>query len=126
MNVQKNRVEWAVFAASLVIVGACVALLIVSMTRSADAPPDLRLSVGEPQRAANGFMVPVRIHNAGDHTAEQVVAEVTLLSGEKEVERAELTFAFVPRRSERHAVVLFRQDPRCCRIEARALGFGKP
>jgi uncharacterized protein (TIGR02588 family) len=126
MNIQKNWIEWSVFGAGVAIVAGCVAALVVSMMRSADTPPDLRLTVAEPQRGATGHLVLVSIENRGDLTAEQVQAVVTLEAGGKELERAEVTFAYVPRRSKRQAFVLFQRDPHCCRISARAVGFGTP
>jgi uncharacterized protein (TIGR02588 family) len=126
MNVQKNPLEWTVFAVALAIVGGCVAVLLSMTFRTSDVPPDLRISVGAPVRTSSGFRVPVKVRNDGDTTAEGVRVEVTLESGGDEVEAAELTIAFVPRRSNRHGHVQFRRDPRCCTVVAHASGFETP
>jgi uncharacterized protein (TIGR02588 family) len=56
----------------------------------------------------------------------QVSVTLVLEAAEKELERAEVTIAFVPRRSVREAMVVFRSDPACCRIVVRSLGFEAP
>lgn len=126
MNVQKNPLEWTVFAASLVIVAGCVAVLVAMMLRTSDRPADLVVTLGRPERVSSGFRVPVQVRNAGDATAAEVHVEVTLESGGEEVERADLTIAFVPRRSDRKGFVMFRRDPSCCRITGSAVGFEEP
>ena len=126
MNVRKNPLEWSVFAVALAIVAGCVAVLVSAIVRTGDAPPDLVVSMGTPQRVSSGFLVPVHVKNAGDETATQVLVALALEAGEQELERAEVTIAFVPRRSVREAMVVFQHDPACCRIVVRSLGFEAP
>lgn len=126
MNVQKNPLEWSVFAAALLIVAGSVAVLVLGMMRTGAAPADLVVATEAPERVAAGFQVPVHVRNVGDHTAEDVVLEVALESEGKTVERAQLTFAFVPRRSERVGFVVFRRDPACCEIVPGPIGFESP
>lgn len=126
MNVRKNPLEWTVFAAALAIVAGCVALLVMMMLRTKDAPPELVVTVGRAERVSSGFRIPVQVRNDGDETAEQVLIDVTLESAGEEMDRAELTIAFVPRRSVRHGFVVFGRDPQCCKITARATGFEVP
>lgn len=126
MNVRKNPLEWTVFAISLAIVAACVAVLAGLTLRSHEMPPDMVITLGSPERVSSGFRIPVQVRNAGDETAAEVHVEVTLESAGEETERAELSLPFVPRRSDRHGFVVFRHDPRCCSIKARAFGFEKP
>lgn len=126
MNVQKNPLEWTVFAAALAIVAACVAVLVAMTLRTSDKPADLVVTVGRPEHVSAGFRVPVQVRNAGDTTATEVRIDVVMESAGKEVERADLTIAFVPRRSDRHGFVMFQRDPSCCEIVARAIGFEEP
>ncbi|HYI12147.1 MAG TPA: hypothetical protein VEK57_24045 [Thermoanaerobaculia bacterium] len=126
MNVRKNPLEWTVFAAALAIVAGCVAMLVSMMLRTGDAPPELVVTVGRAERVSSGYRVPVQVRNDGDETAEQVRVDVTLESAGEEQERAELTLAFIPRRSQRHGFVVFGRDPQCCEITARAVGFETP
>ncbi len=126
MNVQKNPLEWTVFAVALAIVSACIAVLIAQMLRTDATSPHLVATVGAVESVSSGFRVPVKVRNDGGETAAQVAVVVTLESGGEELERSELTLAFVPHRSERLGFVVFRRDPRCCSIHARATGFEKP
>ena len=126
MNVRKNPLEWTVFAAALVIVAGCVAALVAMMLRTSDRPPELVVTVGRAERVSSGFRIPLQVRNEGDETAEEVLVAVTLESGGEEMERAEVTIAFVPRRSERHGYVVFGRDPQCCEVAARAVGFETP
>lgn len=124
--VQKNPLEWSVFAAALLIVGACIALLISGVVRTGGDPADLVVSTGEAKRVTAGFRVPVRVRNTGDATAADVHVELALEKDGQEIERAELTFAFLPPRSDRQGFVLFRRDPTCCELVTGPVGFEKP
>lgn len=126
MSIQKNALEWTVFAVAAAIVLASVGGLVYLTTQSGNASPDLEVRALAPQRTASGFMVPVEVRNNGDQTAEEVSVEVRLESDGQTLERSELTFAFVPRHSEREGAAMFSHDPSCCRVEARATSFEKP
>lgn len=126
MNVRKNALEWTVFAVSILLIAAVVAALILEAAQSHETPPLLRISTGPATQAGSHWRVPVEVVNEGDITAEQTRIEVTLESGGREVERAELTIAFIPRKSKREGWVTFRENPRCCEVIARATGFEKP
>jgi uncharacterized protein (TIGR02588 family) len=126
MNVRKNALEWTVFAVSAVLIVAVVASLVLEAARSHDTPPLLRIQTGSPTEAAGAWRVPVEVTNEGDTTAEGARIEVTLESGGETVERAELTIAFIPRKSKREGWVTFRRDPRCCQVVATASGYEKP
>jgi uncharacterized protein (TIGR02588 family) len=126
MKLQKNPVEWSVFVVSALLVAACVALLIAGSVRISGRPPEIVVTTGASVRVAGGFGMPVRIRNLGDETAGQLQVEIALESEGKELETATLNVLFVPRRSEREGWVVFRQDPRCCNVVARAHAFEKP
>jgi uncharacterized protein (TIGR02588 family) len=126
MRTRKNLLEWTVFTISLVLVAAVFATLIVAGLRSDDAPPSIVVETGPPERSATGFQVSVRARNEGSETAEEVRIEVELLDGDTTLERAETTIPFLPKDSSRAGWVVFRRDPSCCRIEARAAGYNRP
>ena len=126
MTVHKNALEWTVFAAALLIVSGSVAMLVAGMIRGGEEPADLIVSTAAAERIATGFRVEVHVRNAGDQTAEDVHVEVALERDGETVEKAELTFAFVPRRSERSGFVVFRRDPKCCEIVPGTVGFESP
>lgn len=126
MKPKKNALEWTVFALSLIAIGAVVTLLFIGGGDTAAVRPDLVVQTGSAVRGPNGHAIPVTVRNIGNATAEQARIEIALLSGSEAMEKAELTIAFVPRRSKREGWVVFERDPRCCTISARAVSFEKP
>ena len=126
MRVEKNPLEWAVFGVGLLLPAGVIGGLVLDAVRGGDAAPALAIALGEPQHVTGVFRVPVQVENVGDTTAESVTVEVALRASGREVERAEIAFAFVPRGSSRHGWVTFRNDPRCCELMARPLGFEAP
>ena len=126
MRRAKNVLEWTVFAASLALVAAVLTALLIDAVRSGEAPPDLVVRLGAARRAGGTFHGPIAVHNRGDATAEGVGVEVVLAVGGREVERAEVNFAHVPRHSSRRGWVAFRHDPACCELVARPVGFQAP
>ena len=126
-KLEKNWLEWIVFAASLVLVLSTLGYLVYDGATLGDSPAKIEFQLGQPQPQSNHFMVPVKVINRGDETAEGVHIEVTLESGGKEQESAEFELAFLPRHSTREGWVTFKTDPRSVeQMQARVLGFEKP
>jgi uncharacterized protein (TIGR02588 family) len=126
-KLEKNWVEWAVFAVSLVLVAGTLAYLAYDAATVGSEPPTIEVRAGAPVERQSNFLVPVSITNHGDLTAEGVHIEVTLENGGEEVERSEFDVAFLPRRATREGWVAFQTDPRTVqKINARALGYEKP
>lgn len=126
-NLEKNWLEWIVFAVSLVLVVSTLGYLVYDGATFGDAPPRIEFVLGTPQRQLNHFLVPVSVTNRGEQTAEGVHIEVVLESGGKEQESGEFEIAFLPRHSTRKGWVTFQTDPRTVeQMKARVLGFEKP
>lgn len=125
-KLEKNPLEWAVFAVSLAVVLATVGFLAWEAATADGSSPDLRVELGRPESRSGAFAVPVTVHNRGDQTAEGVHIEVTLETPGRPPETAEIEMAFVPRRSQREGWATFRQDPRQGRLAGRAVGYEKP
>lgn len=126
-NLEKNWLEWLVFAASLVLVVSTVGYLVYDVATLKESPPSIELQLGTPQRQFHQFLVPVSVNNRGDETAEGVHIEVVLESDGKEQESGEFEIAFLPRHSTREGWVAFQTDPRTVeQMKARVLGFEKP
>ena len=121
----KNWLEWTVFTVSTLLIAAVVAVLLFE-AKAENSPPDLVLDFGEVQQGQHGYRVPVFVRNTGEQTAEQVQVEVVLTSAGREVEKSEMTFAFVPRKSRREGAVVFSTDPRKHGIEGRIAGYETP
>ena len=126
-KLEKNWVEWAVFALSLVLVAGTLTYLAYDGVTVGSEPPILEVRTGAPFERQGNFIVPVSVTNLGDLTAEGVHIEVALENGGEEVERADFDVAFLPRRATREGWVTFQTDPRAAqKINARALGYEKP
>ncbi len=126
-KLQKNWVEWIVFAVGLMLVVGTLAYLAYDAMTVGDAPPSIEIRVGAPLERPHNYVIPVSITNHGDLTAEGVHIEVALESGGAETERSEFDVAFLPRRATRQGWVAFQTDPRTAqKINARVLGYEKP
>lgn len=125
-RVEKNELEWIVFAVSLVVVLGTVGLLAYDMVQGESSPPELVVELGPPRRQAQGWAVPVTVRNVGGETAEGAQVEVTLAVPGRPVERGEIDMAFVPADSRREGFVTFTADPARGRLAGRVVGFEKP
>jgi uncharacterized protein (TIGR02588 family) len=126
-KLEKNWLEWIVFAASLVLVLSTLGYLVYDVATIGEVPPNIEVQLGQPQPQSNRFLVPLSVTNRGGETAQGVHVEVTLESGGKEQESADFEIAFLPRNSTREGWVTFKTDPRTVeQMQARVLGFEKP
>lgn len=126
-KLEKNWLEWIVFAASLVLVLGTLGYLVYDVATIGETPPQIEFQLGQPQAQANRFLVPVKVINRGNETAQAVQVEVTLESGGEEQESAQFELAFLPRHSTREAWVTFKTNPKTVeQMQARVLGFEKP
>jgi uncharacterized protein (TIGR02588 family) len=125
-KVEKNPLEWTVFFVGLAVVLTTAGFLAWDAATSRRSGPDLRVELGAPESGSGGFVVPVTVSNRGDETAEGARIEVTLELPGAPPETAEIEMAFVPRRSQREGVVIFRRDPRQGRLSGRAVGYESP
>ena len=132
-KLEKNWVEWIVFAVGLLLVLSALGYLAYEGATMGSDPPSIEVRLGAPEQRTHNFIVPVTVTNHGDETAEGITVEVTLEnagsdsggSGAEPV-RGELTIAFLPRRATREGFVAFQQDPRGARLTARVLGYQTP
>lgn len=125
-KVQKNWLEWMVFAIGLVLVVFTIVYLIYAGATMGEEPPSLEVRLGVPAVGRSNFIVPVTVFNHGDKTAVGVHIEVVMESQGEEKERGEIEIAFVPRRSKKEGWVAFEEDPRSAQLKARVLGYEKP
>lgn len=126
-NLQKNWLEWVVFAIGLILLFSTLGYLIYDAATLNETPPVIEVKLGEIQQSDRQFIIPIAVSNSGNETAENVQIEVVLETGGNEQESAEFTIAFLPRSATREGWVTFHTDPRKAeRIKARALGYEKP
>jgi uncharacterized protein (TIGR02588 family) len=109
-RVEKNFLEWTVFAVGLVLVLATLAYLIREIVTTGSKPPELIVTLGSSRPVTNGFQVPVTVVNRGDQVAEGVSVTVALATKTGR-EEGMLIIAFLPRQSRREGWVTFRSNP---------------
>jgi uncharacterized protein (TIGR02588 family) len=123
---QKNWLEWSVFAVGLVLVFGVIAYLVYDSVISSGRPPEIAVEVGEIRRTVGGWAVRVDAENSGGVTAEDLRVAVVLEANGREQERVELDLPFVPRHSRRGGWVEFRHDPSVGRLSGYAIGYATP
>jgi uncharacterized protein (TIGR02588 family) len=128
-KLQKNALEWSVFAVSLLLVGATLFYLGREALTAQESPPHIALKLGQPRALQNatppGFIVSVEATNKGWQTAEGVQIEVEMQRGE-EKQTANFEVAFLPRHSSREGWVAFKGQPENVKLSARVLGYEIP
>lgn len=125
-KLQKNPLEWSVFAVSLLLVAATLGYLTYEGIRMGDAPPSIEVKLGAPEQRTHNFTVPVTVLNHGDQTASGVIIEVVMEEGGAERARGQVEIPFLPRHAMREGWVTFDKDPRAANLKARVLGYEKP
>lgn len=124
---KKNWLEWVVFAIGALLTLSVFAFLGYEGLVQGPGEPVLSVQLGPSRRQGEHYLVPFRVRNRGDRTAEGVNVEVTLQPQDGELQTASLELAFVPRQSYRDGWVTFDFDPeRAKSVKARAVGFEKP
>ena len=74
----------------------------------------------------HGYLVSLKIDNAGDATAASLGVEGTLTRSGADVETSLVTVDYVAARSSRDAALLFSNDPREGELRVRAKGYVEP
>lgn len=121
VNEEKSWLEWVVFGVSLLLIVGVVGYLIADGVKDEGRPPDLRITLGKPQKSAHGFVVPVTVTNLGDKTAEAVELEVRSSSA-SQPETANLTYEFLASGEVRQGWVGFLDSPSETMV-ARVVGY---
>lgn len=113
-----------VFGISLLLVVGVLSYLTYRSLSVEVVPPNLQITLGSPIQDHGRYSVPVTVYNQGGETAEEVLIEVVLGQTENPVERAEITFPYVPKNSEQKGFVTFTTDPRRVgHVESHVMGY---
>ncbi len=127
MKLQKNWLEWSVFAVGLVLVLGTLGYLVYDALTMGSEPPVIEIRLEPTVERAGNYIIPVSIKNNGDQTAEGIHIEVQLIQQGRELERSEFVVAFLPRQATREGWVTFKTNPATAeQITARVLGYEKP
>lgn len=115
---EKSWLEWVVFIMSSVLIVALISYLIYDGIHDEGKPPDLQVRLGEAQRSAHGYVVPVTVTNKGDQTAQAVELEVVCKSPD---ESAALTYDFLSSGEVREGWAGFSSQPG--ELSVRVVGY---
>ena len=125
-KVQKNPLEWTVFALSLVLVTSVLGSLIYWLATQPSSQVELSVQLGTPSARLDYFAVPVTAVNLGEISVEGAMIVVTLIRGDAS-ETSELEFDYLPHGSQKHGEVLFESDPATAdSLSARVTGYRLP
>ena len=122
---EKNGLEWSVFAVGLILVVATLAYLVREVVTTGSNPPEVMVQLGTPRPVTHGFQVPVTVFNRGDKVAEGLSVVITL-ARKAEREEAVLDIPFLPKGSKREGWVTFRGDPADGRLEVGPVVHASP
>jgi uncharacterized protein (TIGR02588 family) len=118
--------EWAFGIAGLLFVAATVVYLGYQALAGRRAPPDIVLRTEPAIVVTGGYLVPISATNRGDLAAANVKVQGELKSDAAIVETSEMTFQYLPPRSERKGGLFFAHDPRRLTVAVSARGYEEP
>lgn len=121
-----SPLEWALAAASALLVVGCMAVLLYEALTTTGKPPSVEVTVEEISRVAGGYLVEFKAENRGETTAAGLVVEGELKSGSESVEKSSVTIDYVPAEAIRKGGLYFTRDPSGYALEINARGFDFP
>lgn len=125
-RLEKNWLEWSVFALGLVLVAGILGYLVRHALTLEGRPPIISAETGQSRQQAGSYVVPVTVVNAGDQTAGHIQIEVQISGAGVVLETAMFELDFLPGRSQREAWASFVNDPASNEIRARVVSYQKP
>jgi uncharacterized protein (TIGR02588 family) len=118
--VGKNLLEWTIFGASLLLVGALLSFLGFQAIANDALPPRLEVSLGVPVKAGESVLVPVTVKNQGDTTAAGVEIEVKRRNSD---ETSHFSLPYVPRDGHRKGWAVFEAPLDKRDLKAAVVGY---
>ncbi|HYC46551.1 MAG TPA: hypothetical protein VED01_13850 [Burkholderiales bacterium] len=118
--------EWIFAWIGFALVATTIGFLAYKAATGDGTPPDIELRAESVVPLERGYLVTVSASNRGDRTAADVKVEGELRKGAVTVEKSEMSFQYVPGRSQRTGGLYFTHDPRPLQLVIRAHGYEKP
>jgi uncharacterized protein (TIGR02588 family) len=119
--------EWVVAGVGLLLLLASLAYLGWHALQGPQSPPAPRIELlGVDAQPQGGFLVRLRVRNAGGQTAAGLAVSGELKQGEQTLEQSETELDYLPGGSSREAGLFFTRDPRGGQLELSAKGYQKP
>lgn len=121
-----SPLEWALAAASALLVLGVVGFLLYEALAEPLTPPEVAVAVEAIRPLQSGYLVEFRAENRGQTTAAGLHIEGTLKRGSATVETASTTLDYVPAEAGRRGGLYFTVDPRAYELSVRPTGYGRP
>ena len=118
--------EWIFAAIGFALVSATLSFLAYRAFAAGDSPPDIKIRVESITQLREGYLVTIAATNRGERTAANVKVEADLKAPAGTVETSEMSFTYLPPRSERTGGLFFRRDPRTFELSVGAKGYENP
>src|SRR5688500_10913483 len=116
-----RQTRWLAVLGLIFVLGSFAMLLRESF--SAGRPvAEIAIRVDEIVPSTHGYLVSLKIDNAGDATAAALTVEGVLMRGDTAVETSLITVDYVAARSVRDAALFFSNDPRRRPLTVRPQG----
>lgn len=123
---QKNRLEWAVFIISSLLLFGLIGYLCYETFMHKPSPADLQVTFAKDSTEHNPFSYRIYLQNHGEETAEDVIIEASLIKNDSILERSELQIAFSPKRSKKEGWINFSLNPSTAdSIQVRVMSYKK-
>lgn len=122
---KRNAIEWLVLLASVagivVLVGT---LVVVGLTETQPADPQIELHTAEARQGTLGWLLPATLSNGGDEAVEAVLLEATARVAGTE-EKSELEVDFLPAGTNVEVSFSFSAQPDG-EVSVRLVGYRVP
>ncbi len=89
-------------------------------------PPSIQIKHEKITKVESGYLVSLLIINLGDETAQNLIIEGNLKSGENEIEKSIFTLDYLPSHSSKEAGIYFQKNPSFYKLTITPIGYQKP
>ena len=120
-----RQTQWLAALGVLFVLGSFALLLRESFV-GGQPTAEISIRVDEIRPSTHGYLVSLKINNAGKATAASLGVEGVLTRGGADVETSLVTVDYVAAGSERDAALFFSKDPRQGELTVRAKGYIEP
>jgi uncharacterized protein (TIGR02588 family) len=121
-----SLLEWVSAAIGLLLTLGLIGVISWEAFNADDSPAAMRVESLGATAIGSGYVLQVRVTNAGGSPAAQVSIEGELTPPGGETETAQATFDYVPDHSARTGGLFFQGDPRVGALKLRATGYAAP
>ncbi len=124
----RSAAEWTTLGISLAILAVLFATIGWLWVRDAGMPASIEVTpVTEAIRQEGGvWYLPLEVVNSGDATAEDVIVEAALDTGQGEPETAQITITFLSSGETARGTAAFTSDPAAGSLTIRPVSFRHP